>query len=44
MGGNREMCKAGLNIPELHMPADYVTPQQLNPDAAWTASHWLKAE
>ena len=27
----RELCKAGLNIPELHMPADSVTPQQLDP-------------
>ena len=27
----RELCKAGLNTPELHMPADSVTPQQLDP-------------
>ena len=27
----RELCKAGMNIPELHMLADTVTPQQLNP-------------
>ena len=26
-----ELCKAFLNIPELHMPANSVTPQQLDP-------------
>ena len=40
----RELCKANLNIPELHMPADSVSSPQLNPQlnqGNTVTIHWV---
>ena len=36
----RELWEAGLNISELHMPADSVTPQQLDPLGCLHTVYW----